>query len=209
MKRIILLELCVLFLATVFKGDSPPAGWYIQQIPVNKNIVDIYITDTLNGWAVSNWTNSVDTTFIFKTTNGGTTWVNQQEPSRIQLNDVKYVSPTVNYCVGDYGYISNIGGIVGTEVNHNEIPGKFSLEQNYTNPFNPSTSIKFSVPGDGNVKIVVYDIAGKEIATLINADMKTGKYKVEFDGTGLSSGVYFYKLISADYVEVKKMVFLK
>jgi hypothetical protein len=53
MKRIILLELCFLFLATTFRGDNPPPGWYIQPIPVNKNIVDIYFTDTLHGWAVT------------------------------------------------------------------------------------------------------------------------------------------------------------
>ena len=75
MKKLILLELCLLFLATTFRGDSPPSGWYIQQIPVNKNITDIYFTDTLNGWAVTTWATNYDTGYVLKTTNGGANWI--------------------------------------------------------------------------------------------------------------------------------------
>ena len=97
-----------------------------------------------------------------------------------------------------------------------EIPRKFELAQNYPNPFNPSTTIKFSIPAVGrdlistyNVMLKVYDILGREVATLVNEEKPPGYYEVKFDGTNLSSGVYFYTLRSANYLETQKMVMAK
>lgn len=90
-----------------------------------------------------------------------------------------------------------------------EIPEKYTLNQNYPNPFNPSTSIKFEIPKDGLVKIVVYDILGKEVATLVNDKRTAGSYIVDFNAGGLSSGVYFYKLITNDFTDIKKMTLVK
>jgi hypothetical protein len=89
------------------------------------------------------------------------------------------------------------------------IPEIYSLSQNYPNPFNPVTRINYSIPKQGLVTIKIYDALGREVQTLIN-DMKTpGNYIVDFDGTNLSSGVYFYKLASNDFVSIKKMILLK
>ncbi|MCB0724772.1 MAG: T9SS type A sorting domain-containing protein [Ignavibacteriae bacterium] len=96
-----------------------------------------------------------------------------------------------------------------TSVHNNQIPVKYSLSQNYPNPFNPSTSIRFEIPKDGLVKLVVYDVLGKEVATLINDKRTAGTYLVDFNATGLSSGVYFYKLITSDFTDVKKMTLIK
>ena len=95
-----------------------------------------------------------------------------------------------------------------------DAPTKFSLEQNYPNPFNPSTKIKFSIPANdkgemSNVSLIIYDILGNEIATLINEDKSAGNYEVEFDGTGLTSGIYFYQLTSGSFVDTKKMILIK
>jgi hypothetical protein len=88
-------------------------------------------------------------------------------------------------------------------------PLSFALQQNYPNPFNPSTNIKFSVPESGDIKLAVYNIVGEEIAVLVDGFTEAGFYNVTFDATSLPSGVYLYKLQSANSVETKKMMLLK
>jgi hypothetical protein len=91
---------------------------------------------------------------------------------------------------------------------------EFSLSQNYPNPFNPSTKINFTISsevkrGTSNVKLIVYDILGREIKTLLNKPIQPGEYEIEFDGSELPSGVYFYKLSAGNFVETKKMMLIK
>lgn len=93
--------------------------------------------------------------------------------------------------------------------NVKEIPDKFTLKQNYPNPFNPVTSIDYSVSAPGNVKLVVFDVLGREIKTLVNEYKNTGEYKTYFDSTGNSGGIYYYKLVAGNYSEVKKMILIK
>jgi hypothetical protein len=94
-------------------------------------------------------------------------------------------------------------------VNNNKIPGDYELEQNYPNPFNPATSISFSIPKAGNVKLVVYDMLGREIITILDEYRKAGDYSVAFDASNLASGVYFYKIISGEFTDTKKMTLIK
>ena len=97
------------------------------------------------------------------------------------------------------------------------VPEKFSLYQNYPNPFNPSTKIKFDVPQHtqyplfriDKVSLKIYDLLGKEIQTLFNENIQSGSYEVTFDGSNLSSGIYFYKLIMGEFVSVKRMMLIK
>jgi len=92
----------------------------------------------------------------------------------------------------------------------NEIlPDKYELSQNYPNPFNPVTTIKYQIPERGFVMLIVYDVLGKEIATLANEEKTVGIHQVEFDASSLSSGVYFYRLRSGSFVETKKMLLMK
>ncbi len=91
----------------------------------------------------------------------------------------------------------------------NQIVTKYLLSQNYPNPFNPSTTINYSIAKDGNVHLCVYDILGREVATLVNETKKKGKYKIEFDASILSSGIYFYKLQSGRFVDIKKLILLR
>ena len=92
---------------------------------------------------------------------------------------------------------------------NNNLPNSFDLFQNYPNPFNPSTKIKYLIIKDSFVSLKVFDVLGKEISTLVNEKLSAGEYEVEFDGSRLSSGIYFYKIESGDYTEIKKMVLLK
>jgi hypothetical protein len=90
-----------------------------------------------------------------------------------------------------------------------EIPLVYSLEQNYPNPFNPSTTIKYSIAEDGFVKLVVYNLLGEEVTTLVSNEQKAGRYEVVFDASKLSSGVYMYRLESSNFLSIKKMILVK
>jgi len=90
-----------------------------------------------------------------------------------------------------------------------EIPIEYALEQNYPNPFNPSTTIKYSIAEDGIVKIAIFNMLGEEVATLVNTQQKAGRYEVNFNASGLSSGVYVYRIESADYIASKKLMLMK
>ncbi len=90
-----------------------------------------------------------------------------------------------------------------------ELPIEYSLEQNYPNPFNPSTTIKYSIPEEGIVKLAVYNMLGEEVATIVNASQKAGRYEVNFNATGLSSGVYVYRIEAANFTASKKLMLMK
>ena len=111
------------------------------------------------------------------------------------------------------GYILMLyGQDIPTEVmQYHPVPQMFYLNQNYPNPFNPKTVIGYRLSVTGKVKITVYDVLGKEVASLVNEEQKAGEHKIEFNAGnyGLSSGVYFYKLQTDEYVNVKKMILLK
>ncbi len=89
------------------------------------------------------------------------------------------------------------------------IPEEYALSQNYPNPFNPLTKIKYDIPFDGNVSIKIFDINGRLIKTLINENKVAGRYEIDFHGENLSSGVYYYKIESGDFSQVRKMILIK
>jgi hypothetical protein len=115
---------------------------------------------------------------------------------------------------GNTGTISGaawvLSGITNTEDDENLIPEMFLLTQNFPNPFNPSTTIQYSIPQRSNVTMKVYDVLGNEIAILVNEEKSAGVYEVEFsDKGGSASGVYFYKLQAGNFIETKKMLMIK
>jgi hypothetical protein len=91
----------------------------------------------------------------------------------------------------------------------NTVPSSFALWQNYPNPFNPKTSIIFDVAKSDFVNIAVYDLLGREISVLVNQNLSAGKYSVEFEASKYSSGVYFYKITTSSFSDIKKMVLAK
>jgi photosystem II stability/assembly factor-like uncharacterized protein len=90
-----------------------------------------------------------------------------------------------------------------------EIPEQFLLTQNYPNPFNPTTKIKFDISHQSYAKIIIYDVIGKEVRALINQQFSPGSYEIDFDGSSLPSGVYYYKLEAGSFTETRKMVLIK
>lgn len=89
------------------------------------------------------------------------------------------------------------------------LPFKYHLHQNYPNPFNPETRIQFELPQESAVQLVVFDLLGREVATLVNEFMKAGRYDVTFAATNLASGVYFYRLQAGTFNDVKRLLLLK
>jgi hypothetical protein len=116
-------------------------------------------------------------------------------------------SPVTRLLKGALGWVDDIP--VSVEKEYNTAPSVFLLEQNYPNPFNPATSIQYSIPVDGKVNLSVYNILGEKIVTLVNQDMKAGKYVIKFDASQLASGIYFYRIDTGVYTSVKKMILLK
>ncbi|RKX25676.1 MAG: hypothetical protein DRP47_09405, partial [Candidatus Zixiibacteriota bacterium] len=90
-----------------------------------------------------------------------------------------------------------------------DLPETYSLSQNYPNPFNPNTVINFDVPVKSHVSLKVYNILGQLVETLVDKEMSPGPYEATFDGTGIASGIYFYKLETDKFTETKKMVLVK
>jgi hypothetical protein len=129
--------------------------------------------------------------------------------SALQLAAINFWSLSANdeMYIDDFGFYDLITSV------ENEIdvkgPLSFSLEQNYPNPFNPTTTIRFTISDFGFTILRVYDVLGREVATLVNEDKPVGSYEVEFDATKLPSGIYFYRLQADNFVETKKMVLMK
>lgn len=109
------------------------------------------------------------------------------------------------------GIFSTYGceGYVGINQNGTSVPTEFKMSQNYPNPFNPVTNIKFSIPQASLVKLVVYDVAGRQVAELVNQQLPAGNYTADFDASQLSSGVYFYRISTDNFTDVKKMMLIK
>lgn len=106
-------------------------------------------------------------------------------------------------------YVQLIEMQIITSVPHRNVVEGFGLEQNYPNPFNPTTTIQYQIPEMEKVVLKIYNILGQEVQTLVNEVQHPGMYQTTFDASRLASGVYFYRLTAGDYVEVKKMMFLK
>lgn len=89
------------------------------------------------------------------------------------------------------------------------LPDRYELGQNYPNPFNPKTIIYFQLPMSNYVKLIVYDVMGREVATLVNEQLNSGTYEIEWDASDYPSGIYFYTLSTGNFTETKRMVMIK
>jgi hypothetical protein len=152
------------------------------------------------------------------------TWLQGTVKTKLWTTTIPAGWNAANCEIGVFVYFNTPGGILNSQCyvlqtskdivitgigNSGEILEGFSLSQNYPNPFNPSTNIKFTVPKDGRVTLKVYDMIGNEVATIWDDFLKKGAYNGGFDGTNLSSGVYFYRLTAGEFSDTKKMILMK
>jgi len=120
-----------------------------------------------------------------------------------------FINDSIVVHAGDTTANLNLRILTDVKQGNTNIPQNYSLLQNYPNPFNPSTYIKYQLAKSGFVSLKIYDILGNEVRTLVNETKNAGSYKVKFDGSDLSSGIYFYQLKAGEYSETKKMILLK
>jgi photosystem II stability/assembly factor-like uncharacterized protein len=185
------------------------------EVNLSRAIIDICMVDEDYGW-VAVWEHR-----LYFTTDGGENWESLGYEPRIEHLDFR----NKDLGFGTNSYFDYNQGIFISEVFiYGEIPeptdttkndttdisvSNYLLSQNYPNPFNPNTTIKYQIPEISFITIKIYDVLGNEVATLVNEEKLAGVYEVEFDGSGLPSGIYFYQLSAGQYVETKKMVLLK
>lgn len=129
---------------------------------------------------------------------------------------LEYFFSDRNVATGNYNYRLKQIDFNGNFEYHNltnevevGLPSKYDLSQNYPNPFNPETKINFELPSNGFVTLKVFDISGKEVATIVNEEVTAGFHSVQFNGAGLSSGVYYYRLEANGFLKVMKMALIK
>ena len=137
-------------------------------------------------------------------------WVIQPSGTANNLLGVSFTDANNGTAVGESGIILRTSSVV-TAIDDNQIkqPNSFILMQNYPNPFNPSTTIQYVIINRQFVSLKVYDILGREVATLVNEEKPIGSYRINFNGSKLTSGVYFYRLRAGRFTQTKKFVLMK
>jgi photosystem II stability/assembly factor-like uncharacterized protein len=190
---------------TVFSTTNGGVNWVSRNTSSAYSVLSVYFLNSMTGYISTSPRN------VFKTTNNGLNWTAQMTDTESVLNSIYFTSNDTGYACGSTGKIFKTinGGSIGIRKTDENIPGKFCLYQNFPNPFNPSTNIRFKIKDLRFVSLKIYDILGKEVVTLVNDKLKTGEYGITFDGSTLSSGVYFYKLQAGDFTETKKMLMVK
>ncbi len=185
-----------------------------------------FTANVVNGSVVLDWSTSTETNNsgfeILRSAQNDNNWQTlgfvpgfgtTTEPKSYSYTDEAVTSGTYSYKLKqiDYDGSYNFSDVVEVEIS---LPTEFSLEQNYPNPFNPSTSVQFSLPVDAKVTIGVYNLAGEKVADVVSNNFSAGKHNVNFNASGLSSGVYFYRIDAtadngSNFTSVKKMTLLK
>lgn len=128
-------------------------------------------------------------------------------PNGTRINFLYFDELLAGTSTGLYGHHGDPATSIGVEAG--DIPAGFSLEQNFPNPFNPSTVIRLAIPASGEVKLEVYNVMGEKVRTLLAGSLPAGAHEVNFDASGLPSGLYMYRLVAGGSVSVKKMILMK
>jgi hypothetical protein len=184
---------------------------YINSVPIQTGFSNASYTIVLDGYGIlripgyelqclrmkSTSNTGGKSRFWFLTKNGSMVYIetNSSQPDTGDIVATQYM----------YGMAESPIGVTVSP----QFPIHFILFQNYPNPFNPSTAISYSIPKTSLVTIKVYDVLGKEIATLINEEKPAGNYNINFDGSNLTSGVYFYRMQAGNFSETKKLILLR
>lgn len=151
---------------------------------------------------------------IYRTTDGGVNWTQQISNTQMDLWAVCFVDTLRGWSVGYRDIVvRTANGGWGTLVSVGKpvfgIPSVHSLGPNYPNPFNPSTTIRYGLPCRSRVMLTVFNTLGELMTTLVNGEREAGDHEVTFDGSGFSSGVYFYRIQTGDFAETKKLVLMR
>jgi photosystem II stability/assembly factor-like uncharacterized protein len=208
----------------IYMSTNYGSSWSSRSSGTTKNLRDALFKNEFEGVVVG------DDGTVRYTSNGGATWGSDPYLSGLTVRDIAAVSKvdslTANSITRNFSAADNPADnttsflavssepFLGIEPISNIIADHFSLKQNYPNPFNPETKIRFDVPANvngriSNVNITIYEITGKEISILVNEQLMPGEYEVNWNGSRYPSGVYFYRIITEEFTETKKMILVK
>ena len=191
---------------TILRTTNGGVNWSPQSAGTFASLESVFFTDINTGTAVGSYGT------ILRTTNGGTSWTLGSSGTNALLRSVWFTDANNGTVVGANGTIlrTTTGGVVWVQEDRRlGMPSQFSLNQNYPNPFNPTTQIRFVLPLTSHVSLKIYDLLGREVATLVNDERKPGTYEATWEAAGFSSGVYFYRLTADSFVETKKLVLMR
>jgi hypothetical protein len=192
----------------VFRTTDGGNIWLNYTMPYTSSNFDILFVTPQKGWIGCDLSNK-----IYATTNGGIVWGTQYILG-LGSSKLSFIDSMTGWAQSSWNAISlttNGGGTITSIISGStETQKDYRLYQNYPNPFNPITNVKFSILNAGDVKIVVYDVQGREVQTLVNETLKPGTYETTFDGSTLPTGIYFYQLFADGIgVQTRKMILLK
>jgi hypothetical protein len=222
---------------TYSEHETTGAGIYIFALFINSSGIGLAASTAMSrstdggvtfqahsvpGWGNINGIESSGNNFwfirgekIFHSTDDGINWIDEYTtPSTLTLNHLDFPD-NLNECQMGWavGYGGDIYKMTSSVVtfgdNQNDVPAVYKLRQNYPNPFNPNTVISYQLPVTSNVTLKVYDLLGREVATLVNEEKPVGSYEINFDSSALTSGVYLYRLSAGSFTEVRKMILIK
>ena len=181
-------------------------NWLYNELPFYGLSFSIGFRTGLDVWSASGFQ-------FLHSKDGGATWSTEYTPNETVIYALDFINDQTGYAVGDSGVVLKF---VPPPASVDDAPSEitnFVLEQNYPNPFNPATKIKYSIPSVGtqravSIQLKIYDVLGKEITTLVNEYKTPGEYEIDFDGSNLPGGIYFYQLKTGNYSQTRKMVLL-
>jgi photosystem II stability/assembly factor-like uncharacterized protein len=188
----------------MLKTTNGGATWEQVTAPYAR-LNGIKFIDRDKGWVVG------EGGTIFKTLNGGLDWQPQTSGVGATLTGIDFIDSSTGIVVGNGVVLTTRSGGEQTSVLNRKsgLPSTFKLEQNYPNPFNPTTTIEFTISKLSIVNLKIFDLLGREVATLVSEQRPAGNYSVKWDAGSLSSGIYFYQLRAGSFVATKKLLLLK
>ena len=195
---------------TVFLSTNNGTSWTAANAGLGDAIVNAF---AINGTNIFAGTDGG----VYLSTNNGTNWISVNTglglPANTYVGALAFIG--TNLFAGTYSNgvwrrpLSEMIPTTSVEGHSIDLPAQFSLDQNYPNPFNPSTTIRYGLQSRAHVTLSVYNTLGQQVVQLVNADIDAGFHEVRFDASGLSSGVYFYRIQGGDFVRSRKLVLQK
>jgi len=194
--------------------EQTSAYWTIFNLCTESDTTLLPELDTLDGCSVekiahTRYSDSISVV-LYKAIDGGHSWPGGDTAYlHLSWGNIGKTNGDINASAEIWNFVKTYRLPVTTVRTYSQSPNEFSLFQNYPNPFNPTTVIRYQLPVASNVRLVVYDILGREVAVLVNEKKAPGNYQVTFDGSNLASGVFFYRFQAGDFVATKRLLLLK
>jgi photosystem II stability/assembly factor-like uncharacterized protein len=196
---------------SIFKTTNGGDSWESLEGLSNHSYICCYFINSNVGWVGGHANEMAE---IIYTEDGGDSWQVQYSIANSSITSLFFIDDNTGWAAGSPGTIlkTSSGGIVSVDDDghfQNRLPDQYRLRQNYPNPFNSVTTISYHLPVTSHVSLVVYNLQGEEVITLVDRIQSAGKYDLIFDGSGLAEGIYYYKLADERQISVKKMLLIK